>query len=789
MPEHIRFTREQRDNNRRPSSKGFRRIPPPDDLNSFLQKTEKLIHAFRSDATEQIDGYDVRRLVKLKLDTGLSVDELSKIEGIEFVDQDDDGIVVALASEDALAEFEARLSAIARNETVKGAEVIYALKDMTSWKEEDRKGPRLKSEPLPNNDFLVDAELWSLDGNAAELRKMRNAFDVWLTSAGIQITDKLISIPYYRLLVNSVKLRSLLKHRDVRFVDLLPKYGISPCDTSVDIQGLAPISPPDDDAGVLAVLDSGITSNHPLLGAAVGDAQSFIGSADAQDDNGHGTSVSGVALYGDVKAAIDARTFIPKVRILSGKVLDSAAEYERKIILNSVEDAVNYFSEHYNCKVFNLSFGDRKFPYSGGRLQAFAVGLDQLARKYDVLFVVSVGNFDVEEFAHNANQTVEEVYPSCLLHDDAKVLDPGSAINVITVGSIAEYDRPPIYDDETITKTPISVRLHPSPFTRSGQSIKGAIKPDFVDYGGNFTRHHGRPNLNRTELGQITLNQAFLTEGRLFKLENGTSFSAPKVSHLAARLHGLMPQVKANTMRAILGVHASHPLNPEQQEDFVSAISNGGDKQHLSRLYGFGQISDEWIFTSGDEAVTIYAEDEISNNVNQFYEIPIVDEFVSGQKRTRKYTIALAHTPVVRPSRLDYIATRIFFRIKLASSLDDVADIFSNKDNAIKTTEDGIGSAEYKIGPQMRDKSTLQVSSFSFKLNPKKLQGRKLYLAIVRNDRPWAKGDLNVRDAEPYSIALHFQDREAEQANLYNAIRANLQAKLSGRSQGRVRQR
>ncbi|MDE1900929.1 MAG: S8 family peptidase [Alphaproteobacteria bacterium] len=725
--------------------------------------------------------------MKLELDTGLSVDDIAKIDGIEFVDQDDGGVVIALASENSLAEFEARLSAIVRHEKVKGAEVIYALKDMTSWGEEDRKGPRLKSERIPDNEFLVDAELWSLDGKAAEVTKMRSAFETWAQRTNIDITDKLASAPYYRLSVDANKLSLLLKHRDVRFVDLLPRYGISPCDTSVDIQDLTVQSSLTNNAGVLAILDSGIASNHPLLSSAVGDAQSFIQGADAQDSHGHGTWVSGVALYGDVRAAIEARTFVPKIRLLSGKVLDDSAEYERKIILNSVKEAVEYFSSNYGCKVFNLSFGDNKFQYNGGRLQAFAIGLDQLARKHDVLFVVSAGNFDIEGFAHNANKTVEEVYPSCLLDSEAKVLDPGSAVNAVTVGSMAEYDRPPIYDDEEITKTPISSRLHPSPFTRSGQSIKGAIKPDFVDYGGNYTRHHGRQNLHLTELGQITFNQAFATDGRLFKLVNGTSFSAPRVSHLAARLHGLMPQVRATTIRAILGVHAYLPLNEAQQEALVTALANGGDSPHLSRLYGFGHVSDDWIFTSGDEAVTLYAEDNISNNVNHFYEIPIVDEFITGKKRTRKYTIALAHTPVVRASRLDYIATRIFFRLKLASSLDEVADIFSNKENAIRANENGIGSPEYKIGPQMRDRSTLQVSSFSFQLNPRKMQGKKLYLAVVRNDRPWAKGDPLVKEEEPYSLAVHFQDREAEQANLYNAIQASLQAKMQGRTQGRVR--
>ena len=786
MPEHIQFKRESRAAPRRPVKRGFPGVQPPSDLDAFFRRTQKIIKDFKDSPTTQVAGYDERRLVKLKLSTELMPDQINNIEGLEFIDHDEDGVVVALASEKALAIFEERLSSLMQAEKVSEDNILYALKEFEEWAADDRMGVRIKSEPLPSGNFFVDVELWSLDNNSSEVQKMRLHFEGWLKENEIEIIDSLVIIPYYRLNLNQNTLNVLLNHRDVRFVDLPPTFGIEPYDLSMEVEEFKAIEGPNENSAALAVLDTGITAGHPFIGAAVADAQSFITSDEATDNHGHGTWVSGIGLYGDIKASIDAKSFVPTIWILSGRVLDGNSEYDRKIILNSISDAVDYFLGNYDCRIFNISFGDSKYPYKGGRLQSFAVGLDILSRESNILFVVSAGNFNVADVFDDGN--IQDSYPKYLSTDDAKIIDPASSVNSITVGSIAEYESPPYSDPDKIKHLPLANTNFPSPFTRSGPSINGVVKPDFVDYGGNYSYDPSMPNmLHQSQLGQVTLSKDFLKEGKLFKLVNGTSFAAPRVAHMATRLHSLMPDVRMDTIRAVLGANSNYPLTEQQKSDLFSEFFDSNSEGHLSDFYGYGKIDENWLFSSGDEVVTIYSEDAITDDENHFYEIPLPNDFVTGIQRYRKYTVSLAHTPSVRHSRLDYTATRIRFRLKYASSIDEVASIFSDKENAVKMGEDTIGSNVHQIGPKKRDKGTLQVSQFAFKASPKKIANKKLYLAVIRQDRYWSKNSSQVLHEEPYSIALRYQDLDAEHANLYNTISAEIQLREQAQSKQRIR--
>ena len=67
-----------------------------------------------------------------------------------------------------------------------------------------------------------------------------------------------------------------------------------------------PSRPPADGPSV-CILDSGVASNHPLLGNHVGHAESILTREESPaDGNGHGTMVGGLAVFGDVRACYGA---------------------------------------------------------------------------------------------------------------------------------------------------------------------------------------------------------------------------------------------------------------------------------------------------------------------------------------------------------------------------------------------------------------------------------------------------------------------------------------------------
>jgi hypothetical protein len=72
--------------------------------------------------------------------------------------------------------------------------------------------------------------------------------------------------------------------------------------------------------------------------------------------------------------------------------------------------------------------------YDGRHVRGLAYTLDRLTREIGVLFVVPTGNLHLSELPADAR----ERYPDYLLADFARLLDPATALNALTVGGIAQ---------------------------------------------------------------------------------------------------------------------------------------------------------------------------------------------------------------------------------------------------------------------------------------------------------------------------------------------------------------
>ena len=159
----------------------------------------------------------------------------------------------------------------------------------------------------------------------------------------------------------------------MRSVDLPPNFALERSIVFQDIQKIPEIQAPPTQAPSVVVLDSGIAEGHPLLKAAVGEAKSFLPDEGPHDENGHGTHVAGLALYGDFEKHLRAGTFTPTLRLYSGRILDKRNENATGFVEKQIEEAVRYFVKEHGCKVFNLSFGDANKHYMGGHLKGLSV--------------------------------------------------------------------------------------------------------------------------------------------------------------------------------------------------------------------------------------------------------------------------------------------------------------------------------------------------------------------------------------------------------------------------------
>ena len=779
---HLRLQRETPVNDKRPAQRPH--FTPPSDVSAHGKSLQQRLETATVEADTDEGGFDERRLFRFTVDDGFSPDELVKLvapilrNDIEIVSQEGKDVVVALMSDEALASFEALLTTLAGGDTPVNKQVFFALQGINGWQAEDRMAWALKQKGFPKKDsFILDVELWPLEDSPSERDSMWASFEEWVQDHNIPILDRVRQpgITLYRVRCDIAQAENLLHYRDIRTVDLPPSYGVSMQMRCLDIQTVGDIPSPPDNAPGVTVLDSGLVTGHPLLSPAIGEAESFLPGKEPADENGHGTLVGGIALYGDVKERIETKNFVPELHLFSGRVLDENNEYQVGFVANHITEAVRYFKDEYGSRIFNLSLGDRNKPYLGGHLRDLAFTLDTLSRELKVLFVVSSGNVDWHTLD---GLEWRNSYPHYLTEEDWVIIDPAPALNVLTVGSLARYDS--TISSQRYPEDPSEVAIagikEPSPFTRHGPSVGGAIKPDLVAFGGNWvinTRTSNSLVLN-SGLGELSTNWQAISDGRLFADESGSSFAAPHIAHHAALLQKELPDASPNLMRALLVAHARVP-------DEVTQLFKS-DKEAIRAVTGYGQLDPTGLSRSLENEVTLVVEAAIPNKKHHFYEIPIPEDFLSKGRREREISVALAYTPYVRSTRIDYKASRVYFKLVAARDIEEVATIFNQATDkptydAIKEIGKEIGVSNRSITSSKRNKGTVQSDTWLFKQfnSNATLRNKKLFLVVTRHDFLW--GEPHSDTEEDYALVATFRDRNNEEARLYTQIRARLQAR------------
>ncbi|MDD2037498.1 S8 family peptidase [Pseudomonas putida] len=796
---HLSFERENLDNARR--TKNPPKFAKRGDLHGHGQKLNGYFATAAGIARQQIKSAENSPFVlKLQYDGAMTFENLQK-HGLEFISQEGKQVCVVFATEQGLAVFQDHLNKLGvLGQTVSYKQILEAIEGIDAWSAEDRKSWALRHLGLPEGEgFKLDVELWPhyVMNHPARIRLI-TGFEKWLEEAGIQTIHKLNydSLVMYRVQASPAQANLLLNHSDVRLVDRIPQTGISYAQLNRDIAKVpGDIPQPAPDAARICILDSGINTNHPLLRSAIAESESFVEDQDASDEVGHGTAVAGIALYGDVEACDRSNYWRPEFWLYNGKVMRKCPDtqnpiYDEHTVEATLTEAVEYFVG-LGCRIFNLSLGNSNAPYDGNHVRGLAYILDVLARKHNVLFVVSTGNFMGSSDPAVPINSWREEYPEYLLHESSVIIDPAPAMNVLTVGSIARHDA--TVDSQRypeIHQLAPSNENQPSPFTRHGPSVKGALKPELVAHGGNLACPvHFRNSQWKTEmrgLGVLTLNYQF-QGNTLFKEICGTSFSAPYITYLAGRLLNEYPDASANLLRAMLVNHASLPS--EVETTFPDEMRKGykGNKATYNReisrdVAGYGQVNESDLFRSSDHCVVLMCEETIEKDACQFFELPLPASYLRKSRGLRELSVTLAYSPAVRTTRLDYLATQISYRLVKGKSLDEVQAHF-NKDNQDEAeTRNDDAATNRDISAQLRSRGTVQSSKWTFKQrNPEE----KWFVVVIRQDREWNHPDVLAE--EPYALVVTVSDRDNEQAQLYTEIQATLALQLQVREEARQR--
>lgn len=802
MSEHLRLPFYEREFERKKQGGGG--FKPRENRQQFseiqIYNLAEIKKDFNKDKSKFKQFFDPNLIFKIKLNQTVHEEDFTKFlerNGIKVISPSPEGkgYWIFLAEDESLKEAERRLKEYGKKEQYKQFDAIDSFDPIPP---EDKIGEQLKNKPLQEDEeAYMDIEIWRMEDEKLkkflEGEENKPGFKKFIEIKDGKITDELKTenICLLRVKINKSIFDEIIKLREISRIDRPPKPYITYQMLSIPLgQFEVEVSPPKN-ATAIAILDSGILSNHPLLEKAVGDEIAIpllstdrIQGDKPQDDVGHGTKIAGIALYGDIKGCIEDKTFQPEVRILSAKVMfkeedqgtgEIFATYnESELLEHQLEKAVKYFTGNYpNCKVFNISFGDPYKKMFGGKRQfALATLIDELAKELDIVFVISAGNLDSESTGF------PESYPTYLIEEKegVKIIDPAASAYAITVGAISQEFGPSQRNKAKILFSPAKTN-YPSPFTCVGPGYRGMVKPELVEEGGNIIFSPSEPQRMEDIGGKlIVLSHRWLEDRKLFAVDHGTSFSAPKVAHYIARLFNQFPEYSPNLIKALLIASAEIPHDKPAPLNEITFNDSDANLKNLLKIYGYGKPNFAVAKSSDFNQVLLQAENKIKVDGIHLYYFYLPRKFIETSGK-REISAVLVYNPPIRRNRIDYMGLSMEFHMFKNAEIEEVLRgyktiQFGDELEEMVPEELKVKEIDLHPGVRLRKKGIHQKGIKMYSKSPDIDPDKPIVLAFISRSK-WLKSKEYLQD---YAVVVRI--RHEARVDLYSRIKERIRPRV-----------
>jgi len=407
------------------------------------------------------------------------------------------------------------------------------------------------------------------------------------------------------------------------------------------------VAGPAEDAPAVCVIDSGMQEEHRLLAPAVlaGDSKCFIPGHDPDDTadyvapHGHGTRVAGAILYPcDIPRTgrVELPCWLHNARVLQAD--NNLPETLMPALY--MEQIVGHFNDNARerrARIFNHSINSTR-PARTVHMSTWGAAIDKLSYTHDVLVVQSAGNIvDGEVLRH---LQAGRKYPDYLSEHSCRIRNPAQSLNALTVGSVAHAEWTNGH------RRSMAEMDKPSAFSASGEGLWGSVKPDVVEYGGDYAFEEGPPIIVTCcggvapELIRSTLH----SPGALSRDGAGTSFSAPKVAHIAAILESELPEEPCLLYRALIANSARWPAWAEAETE----------KCEVLRRIGYGIPSVERATTNDAYRVTLVSSGvlTVAARTAHLYHVPVPESLRRPEEDRRiRIDITLSYAALPRRTR------------------------------------------------------------------------------------------------------------------------------------------
>lgn len=362
----------------------------------------------------------------------------------------------------------------------------------------------------------------------------------------------------------------------------------------------------------IGIIDGGISDENDFLKPYIIARETHVN--EAYQNHKHATFIASMIQYGNELNGIETNghsryKFVDIIAIPNSDkdfgLTDSIGEME---LMEIIEDSMEKYSD--TTKIWNLSLGIESLVCNGS-MSDLGKFLDYIQDKYQVQIFVSSGNLN--------ELPLREWPPQEDMGDRDRIISPADSVRAITVGSIALYD-----SDDSIVKN-----NEPSPFSRRGPGANYIVKPDVVDYGGNFSKTYSIAGLGMKGMD---------TDGSIIE-GIGTSYSTPRIAQKFAAVYDEMVEKDMLMAKAIL-IHSARMNSRGLLDDNPDNI----------KYYGFGMPStnvNDILLCSEDEVTLIFKQRVKQKTHLEMIDFPFPKSLIKRGKYHGEIGMTLVYNPLL----------------------------------------------------------------------------------------------------------------------------------------------